>query len=642
MRLKLLAAALLIVVGIGAVGLVVFVPQGAGGTSDLITATATRTTVDANVVATGTLAARSTFGLSFGSAAQLVLSTGSSSSSSSAASSGAGGATYLVDTVKVKVGDTVKKGEVLATADTSDLQVQLEIAQANLAAAKARLVSDQGGPTADIRAAAAQAIQQAQLAYSGAVANASNGKDQNNLTLAQAEQAVTDAQANLATAQAGPTSSDLANAQDALTAAQNSLANAQQNLTFVQQQNQQAVASAQQALANAQTKLVNDQNPGSNAQGSPIPINQTQVQADQTAVNNAQAALDSANLAAQKSLAQAQQQVSTAQLGLDQAQRTYSTNTTPNADSIKAAQQALTTAQDNLAATKLKLGQSNTSSQQQIQQAQLSVQSAQTSYTTKTQPATADQIATDEAQVASMQSSLTTAQQNMARAKITSPIDGTVVTVNIQPDGTAPNGYAITVQSQQLDVTAEVAESDLPSLSVGQPATVTVSATGEQYPATVTSISPVASSSGNSSVVSYTVDVALNDTGSGNARSGMSADVAVTTQSAANVIAVPAIALQGSNGSYTVRVVDASGQVQTVPVQVGLTTSSLAAITSGLTEGESVVIGSRSARSGTTTTTGGFGGIGGGAIGGGALGGGGGQFRQGGGTRTGNGGGALP
>lgn len=637
MRLKLLAAALLIVVGIGAVGFVVFVPQGAGGTSDLITATATRTTVDANVVATGTLAARSTFGLSFGSAAQLVLSTGSSSSSASAASaSSGGGATYLVDTVKVKVGDSVKKGEILATADTSDLQVQLEIAQANLAAAKARLVSDQGGPTADIRAAAAQAIQQAQLAYSGAVANASNGKDQNKLTLAQAEQAVTDAQANLATAQAGPTSNDLANAQDALTAAQQSLANAQQNLTFVQQQNQQTVASAQQALANAQAKWVADQNPGSDAQGSPIPINQSQVTADQTAVNNAQAALDSANLAAQKSLAQAQQQVSTAQLGLDQAQRTYSTNTTPNADAIKAAQDALTTAQDTLAATKLKLSQSDTSSQQQIQQALLSVQSAQTSYTTKTKPATADQIATDQAQVASTQANVTTAQQNLDRAKITAPIDGTVVEVNIQPNGTAPNGYAIVVQSQQLDVTTQVAESDLPSLSVGQPATVTVSATGEQYPATVTSISPVASSSGNSSVVSYTVDVALDDIGSGAARSGMSADVAVTTQSAANVIAVPAIALQGSNGSYTVRVVDASGQVQTVPVQVGLTTSSLAAITSGLTEGESVVIGSRSARSGTSTTTGGgFGGIGGGA-----LGGGGGQFfRQGTGTNHGGNGG---
>ncbi len=637
MRLKLLAAALLIVVGIGAVGIVVFVPQGNGGTSDLITARATRTTVSNDVVATGSLAARSTFGLRFGSAAELIISSsssGSSASSASAASSGGGSATsYLVDTVKVKVGDTVKNGAVLATADTSDLQVQLDIAKANLAAAQAKLISDKGGPTADIRAAAQQAIQQAQLAYTGAIANASSSKDQNQITLAQAEQAVTVAEDNLAKAKAGPTTTDLANAQDSLTAAQNSLAAAQQNLQVVEQQNQQAIQAAQQTLATAQAKLVADQNPGS-LNGSPIPINQAQVTADQTAVTNAQAALDTANLNAQKAETQAQQQVQSAQLALDQAQNTYTTNTTPNADTIQSAEQALTTAQMNLQATKLKLSQSSTSNSQQIQQAALSVQSAQTSYTTKTQPATADQVATDEAQVASMQASVTTAQQNLDRAQITAPIDGTVVEVNVQPNVIAPSGYAIVVQSQQLDVTASVAEADLPSLQVGQTATVTVSATGEQYQATVTSISPVASTSGSSSIVSYAIDVALNDPSGGAARSGMTADVSVTTQSAANVIAVPAIAVQGSNGDYTVRIVDANGQVETRAVQVGLVTSSLAAITSGLSEGDTVVIGSRSARSGTTTTSGGgFGGIGGGA-----LGGGGGVFRQGGG----NGGNRVP
>jgi multidrug efflux pump subunit AcrA (membrane-fusion protein) len=86
----------------------------------------------------------------------------------------------------------------------------------------------------------------------------------------------------------------------------------------------------------------------------------------------------------------------------------------------------------------------------------------------------------------------------------------------------------------------------------------------------------------------------------------MSAEIAVTTASATNVLAVPAIALgTATDGTYTVQVLDASGQPQSVAVDVGLISTSLAEITSGLTEGTAVVTGTASDRtsSGTTTTT---------------------------------------
>ena len=97
-----------------------------------------------------------------------------------------------------------------------------------------------------------------------------------------------------------------------------------------------------------------------------------------------------------------------------------------------------------------------------------------------------------------------------------------------------------------------------------------------------------------------------------------------------NVIAVPTIALVGSNGSYEVRVLDANGQVQLRPVTVGLTTSTLAEIKSGLSEGDQVVTGTATARQNTTTTGGG--GIGAFPVGGGGAGGGR-NFRPGGGTQ---------
>lgn len=86
----------------------------------------------------------------------------------------------------------------------------------------------------------------------------------------------------------------------------------------------------------------------------------------------------------------------------------------------------------------------------------------------------------------------------------------------------------------------------------------------------------------------------------------MSAEIAVTTASAANVLAVPAIALDSAaDGTYAVQVLDASGQPTSVAVEVGLISSSLAEIKSGITEGTAVVVGTTSDRtsSGTTTTT---------------------------------------
>jgi macrolide-specific efflux system membrane fusion protein len=87
----------------------------------------------------------------------------------------------------------------------------------------------------------------------------------------------------------------------------------------------------------------------------------------------------------------------------------------------------------------------------------------------------------------------------------------------------------------------------------------------------------------------------------------MSAEIAVTTASAANVLAVPAIALDtATDGTYTVQVLDASGTPASVAVEVGLISSSLAEIKNGISEGTAVVIGTASDRtsSGTGTTTG--------------------------------------
>ena len=157
---------------------------------------------------------------------------------------------------------------------------------------------------------------------------------------------------------------------------------------------------------------------------------------------------------------------------------------------------------------------------------------------------------------------------------------------------------------------------------------MTITATGATVDGTVTEIDPKGTASGSGGVVSYPVVVSLQSPPPGIA-SGMSAQVAVTTALAQNVLAVPSVALVGSNGQYDVRVLDAAGQLQLQSVQVGLITTSLAEIQSGLTAGETVITGMNTTRQGTTSTAGGLPG------GGGLFRGAGGGSRPGGGRNTG-------
>jgi RND family efflux transporter MFP subunit len=194
----------------------------------------------------------------------------------------------------------------------------------------------------------------------------------------------------------------------------------------------------------------------------------------------------------------------------------------------------------------------------------------------------------------------------VARATLKAPIDGVVTTVNIVRGLAAPSGDAIVIESTDLQVTTDVVESDLNALKLDQAATVTISAVDASVTGKVTSIAPTASTTSSGSVVSYAVTVALADVPA-TVRSGMSADVTITIDSATGVLTVPAAALRGTNGNYSVLVLDASGAPQAQAVEVGLVTNTSAEIKSGLAEGTEVVTGTATAQT-NATTTGGFGG----------------------------------
>jgi macrolide-specific efflux system membrane fusion protein len=205
--------------------------------------------------------------------------------------------------------------------------------------------------------------------------------------------------------------------------------------------------------------------------------------------------------------------------------------------------------------------------------------------------------------VASAKARYNDLRQAAALARLVAPEAGVVTAVNIVAGSDVPTGAAITVASTDYVVTAEVVESDVSSMKLQQAATVTVSAIGADLDGTVTAIAPTATASSGSStgVVSYAVAVALTNPPA-TLRPGMTADVTITTASATGVLAVPAAALRGTAGNYTVLVMTAAGTPEARPVTAGLITSSLVEITTGLSAGDVVVTGTSSTQRTTTGT----------------------------------------
>jgi macrolide-specific efflux system membrane fusion protein len=191
----------------------------------------------------------------------------------------------------------------------------------------------------------------------------------------------------------------------------------------------------------------------------------------------------------------------------------------------------------------------------------------------------------------------------LARSSLVAPADGIVTAVNLTVGADAPTADAIDVAAATFQVTANVVESDVATLQVGQAATVTVAAINADLTGTVTAIAPVAEDSSSGGVVSYAATVAL-DAPPATLRPGMTADVTITTASASGVLAVPAAAIRGTSGNYTVLVMTPAGTPESRPVTVGLMTSALVEIKSGINAGDVVVTGTASQqRAGTTTGT---------------------------------------
>lgn len=227
-----------------------------------------------------------------------------------------------------------------------------------------------------------------------------------------------------------------------------------------------------------------------------------------------------------------------------------------------------------------------------------------------TPPVTATQteIAAERAKVAQMQANYEGAQRDVAELTVVAPFDGIVTTCNATPGArvaaNASQPLFVVADFSKMSVQINVDELDVAKLKVGMPATVDVQAVpGQHYQATVTSISPQGTVS--QGVATYPVTLEIADPK--DLLAGMTANVTIVCNRRDDVLYVPVEAVQTVRNRSVVRILGSDKKVQGVEVTTGLANDMYIEIVSGLAEGQTVITGTvSSGNSGMFPGIGGF------------------------------------
>ncbi|TFB77404.1 HlyD family efflux transporter periplasmic adaptor subunit [Cryobacterium glaciale] len=229
--------------------------------------------------------------------------------------------------------------------------------------------------------------------------------------------------------------------------------------------------------------------------------------------------------------------------------------------------------------------------------------------------ASAETIVADQATIDAAVAELAIAERNLTFATLTSPIAGTVASVDLAVGDTVSSSSSsstavITVIGDNgFVVSTTVSLTDIAGVAVGQSAAVAVSSADGELAGTVSSIGMLNVST--SSTPSYTVQIALESTDPA-LLNGASAAVTVAVASLDEVLTVPTSAVHLADSTCTVDLLE-NGVSTSVEVTVGAVGSELTEITSGIDSGDQVILADLNAAiaSTDTETDGGLSGLGG-------------------------------
>ena len=195
-----------------------------------------------------------------------------------------------------------------------------------------------------------------------------------------------------------------------------------------------------------------------------------------------------------------------------------------------------------------------------------------------------EDIAAAEARVAAAQATLDT-------ARVEAPFAGTVTIVeNTAGDQVSPGSVAFRLDDlSRLLIDVDVSEVDINQIEAGQPVIMTFDAVlGKEYRGEVVEVARVGTDL--QGVVNFTVTVELMDPDE-SVRPGMTAAVNILVSEKEDVLVVPNRAVRLVDGSRVVYILDDSGEPVKVEVILGATADSVSEVVGGeLREGDLVIL----------------------------------------------------
>lgn len=539
-----------------------------------------------------------------------------------------------IEKINVGVGDHIDQGMVLAKLDTTQLESQLNRANASLKAAQANYNKLVAGATSDDVKVSETAVNNAQIALDNAKQSFIDAQLGANKDIAGAEASVASAEVTLSNAKlslsntitsnennlnqdyedgwntvnsALLTASDSLNtnktvleyedAQDTLSVLNTQYLNNSNNsktvatvsyndvknyaddirLTLTNEEIDQALAKAKSMLENIRDALYDTSNV---------------LQATITSSELSQLELD----ALKSSISTARSSVNTAVSSVTSAEQNIATQKVTNQTNLDSAQSAVNSAKSALNLSKQSLASAKASADTKINSAQNAIKSAEGAFqqaqdqlTLKKAGPSLSEISLYRAQVQEAQANVDLIQNQINDSSLLAPRAGIVTKINgeVGETATAASEFISIITTENFEIKANISEVDISKVKIGDEVEITFDALGleKEFKGEVVEIDPAETEI--SGVIYYKVATMF----SGDAeiiKPGMTANLDIMTARKENILMIPFQALKEKDGQKYVQVLE-GGVAKDIFVEVGLKGDVDLEILNGLREGQEVV-----------------------------------------------------
>jgi multidrug efflux pump subunit AcrA (membrane-fusion protein) len=260
---------------------------------------------------------------------------------------------------------------------------------------------------------------------------------------------------------------------------------------------------------------------------------------------------------------------------------------------ISAINTAITTVQGDAASLRIRnlyYATSLVASQNSVDSALASLNLAEARLNLKKAPPRDFEIVTAEANVKRAQATLNRYLSNWSETVINAPVDGVITEVNfdVGEQTSAARSVISMIGVSDMQIEVDVPESDITKVKMGDEVEITLDAfsSDEKFVGTITFIDPAATIIDG--VTYYRVKASLNNDDE-RIKSGMTADLTISTESKENVLVVPSRAVIYREGKKYVQILE-NEELKEIKVTTGLRgDGGMMEILSGLSEGQEVV-----------------------------------------------------